>query len=139
MAATEKITIDTVKNLLSKHLTDLTENESKIIGDVLTIDFSDINKQEHSIKFKMMHGGNTAYVKCFINSNASMSSSKPKVVNGISNMISWGGCFSLASVINIFRNHYCKSYEFDLSDREGYEKGEWPNIMFAINELIEAA
>jgi len=136
-----KVKNNELKTLMTKHIFLLSEEEIKALAFILDIEISQYKKSDWQIEFKMTHKNSTVIVECSKNSNCSIGRKK-KGKDGMSGLTSWGGCFSFASVVSIFRNFFGYGYELTMQSPEKlkiYEKSEWQEIVLSANDLVEAA
>lgn len=136
-----KVSHNELKDLMTKHIFLLSEEEVKALAFILDIEISHFKKSDWQIEFKMTHKTSTVIVECSKNSNCSIGRKK-KGKDGMSGLTSWGGCFSFASAVSIFRNFFGYGYEITMQAPEKfkvYEKSEWQEIVLSANDLVEAA
>jgi hypothetical protein len=130
-----------LKSLMTKHIFLLSEEEVKALAFILDIEISHFKKSEWQIDFKMTHKHSTVIVECSKYSNCSIGRSR-KQKNGCYGLTSWGGVFSFASAVSIFRNFFGGQYELTIQSPDKlkvYEKSEWKEIVLSANDLVEAA
>ncbi len=130
-----------IKELMTKHIFALSEDELKAIAFLLDIEISHFNKSEWQISFNMTHKLATVIVECGKNSNCSIGRTR-KTKNGISGLTSWGGCFSFASAIRIFRGFFSGGYELTIQSPEKlkhYSKDQWQKCVLLANDYVEKA
>jgi len=136
-----KLSNNELQCLMTKHIFQLSEEEIKALAFILDIKISHFKKSDRQIEFKMTQKKSTVIVECFENYNCSIGREK-KGRGGKSGLISWGGCFSFACTISIFRNFFIHVYELILYSPEKlkvYEKSELEEIFLLANDLVESA
>lgn len=136
-----KLSNNDLKDLITQHIFLLSEEEVKALAFILDIEISQFKKSDWQIEFKMTHNKSTVIVECSKNSNCSIGRKK-KGKDGMSGLTSWGGCFSFASAVSIFRNFFGYGYELTMQSPEKlkvYEKSEWQGIVLSANDLVQSA
>lgn len=136
-----KIETNNLKTLLTKHICQLSEEEFMALAFLSDIVISEYKKTEWQIKFKITNGSSTVFVECSSQSCMSMGRSN-KVKKSLSGLTSWGGCFSFASCVQVFRGFFCDEFEFIISSpekRKLYSEKELNENFLLINELVDAA
>ena len=134
-----KIEKQNITELMLKHIFLLSEKELKALAFLLDIEISDYTKSDWQVKFKMTHRITTVFVECSDRSNVSMGKSN-KVKNSLSGLTSWGGCFSFAKTVKVFRGFFTKGYEltFQSSEKQkNYTNVEWRELVPIADELVQ--
>jgi hypothetical protein len=135
-----KLTNEQLKDLMTKHIFLLSEEEVKAVAFILDLKISKFSKCENQIDFVLTHNNSKVIVECSKNSNCSIGRSR-KEKRGCYGLTSWGGVFSFASAVRIFRGFFCREYEITIKSDEKsaiYEK-ECETIVLSANDLVEAA
>lgn len=135
-----KVESDQLKPLMTKHIFLLSEDELRGLAFILDIEISQLEKTDWQISFKMSHKLKSVFVECSENSNCSIGSKK-KGKDGSGGLTSWGGCFSFAGAVSIFRNFFSYGYELTMQSPEKlkvYKVAEWQEIVLSANALVEA-
>ncbi len=136
-----KITRSQLRALMSCHIYNVSEEELSAIAFISDIKISSFQKNDHMIKFVMEHKLTKIFVECSKGSCVSMGKSN-KVKNHMSGLTGFGGCFSFASIIRVFRGIFMNGYELTISSpevSEKYNKEEWSDLVFDSIELVEKA
>lgn len=134
-----KLTKEQLNDLMTKHIFLLTEKEIEAVAFILDFEITNFKKHDWQISFKMKHNNSIVIVECDKNSNCSIGRTR-KGKNGLYGLTSWGGVFSLANAIKIFRNFFCSEYELTIKSKEKtaiYEK-ECEDFVFTANDLVHA-
>lgn len=133
---------DQLKELMTKHIFDLTEEEIKALAFVVNINITSFKKSDWNARFTMSSHGYYAALEVGKGTDISMGRTK-RPVKGFSGLVSWGGCFSFASAVQVFRQHYMKNqYNVVLKSEkilQHYEEKQFAELVFESENLVEAA
>lgn len=136
-----KIESKNLKKLMSKPIYQLSEQELNALAFLLDIKISKYSKNRWVVKFKMKHQRTAVFVECRKGTNISMGKSD-KVVRGLSGLTSFGGTFSFASTVGVFRAFFTNGYELTLQSAKVhklYGKDVWENLVLSADRIVEAA
>lgn len=136
-----KISTNQLKDLMTKHIFLLSEDELKALAFILDIEIRHFEKFKSSSIFTLTHRYSSVIVRCHLNSNCEIGA-KAKGKNNSNGLVSYGGCFSFARVVRTFRNFYSCGYELTISSPEKlavYEKAEWEEIVLLADDIVQSA
>ncbi len=136
-----KLSVDQLSSLMNTHLFHLTKEELTALAFVLDLEISDYKKTDWFVQFRLTHEGQSVTVESRKDSCNSIGPNA-KTRKGLSNMIAWGGVFSMASTMKVIRGAFLREYSFTLSGPEQekmYGKDGWNKIITIANDLIGEA
>jgi len=122
-----KIDIENLPELMECHIHQLTEEELSALGFIVDLQISKYCRTDHNVQFKIQNNTVVAFIECHKNANISMGRSN-KVKNGMSGLTSWGGVFSFADMMVVYRTFISRSYELTMrspAKLEVYSLEEW--------------